>query len=64
LIGIAFEGGARLVHGFFDEIVAYPSGGVLVENGVHEGDFGGTAASFGFRGTILERDRRIHSSVI
>lgn len=57
-LGIALEGGARFRHGLLDEVVGYPPGGVFVENGVHQGYFGGASSSFGLRGTILQTMKR------
>ena len=43
---------------FFDEFISNFSGRVLVENRVHEGNFGRTPSSLGLGRTILRREKK------
>jgi len=54
-IGAYLERGPGFGDGLLDEVVRDSPGGVLVEDGVHERDLGGTAARLRFGGAALER---------
>ena len=45
---------------FFDEFISNFSGRVLVENRVHEGNFGRTPSSLGLGRTILRKRKNNH----
>ena len=47
-----------LLHGLVYELLRDLSGGLLVEDGVHEGDPGGAAAGLGFCRAILKEGRK------
>lgn len=47
------EGGQRFTHTLLNEVVRDPTGGVLIENGVHQGNLGGAAPRLRLSGTEL-----------